>query len=215
MTFPHSPITLLAESSEEVQLKNTGKAEWEAQLTLPVWSEYTFDYKAFDLTQHSLETLRTAALHRETIAPVVELCVYTAEQDSLPNSAGKHSAALQYFLIHQADIQTKMLPELWRMVIECYQDSYNDIVAPGADHSATWEAAEEIANNPSSQDLESLKLMLSIQRIVLYPESKAGNAQLGLQFECAWDIEHGLEILLEQGGIVDIDAIGSVDTRDY
>lgn len=127
---------------------------------------------------------------------------------------GKQSAALQYLQDHQQAIESNVLLGIWRVVVECDWDAYADAIAV-ENVMVPWEALAEKANNPTEQDLQTMKSLMMLSTVTVFPGNESVPVQLSLSFECAWDPDHGLEVLIEQGTVKEIDVVGGLRACEW
>lgn len=179
----------------DIPLSRNSRELWEGEISLSAWAGYGNSLEACSLSAHQKQPTGPLALIVEPI-----------EQSFWRQQA----EALQHFLTNQQSIQAQMLRAIWRVVIECDKDAYDDVIE--ADDDLGWDAVTQKANNPTETDLQRLRSLMAPATLNVFPGNHHIPVQLSLTFECAWDPDHGLEVLVEQGEIKEIDAIGGLET---
>lgn len=194
---PSSPvereIATVALTRETSAYGQETTVHWKGTLDLPEWIGYV---------SHLVDQVEPDK--QQPLLGSIELCIIAT--DSLPlNHLGQQSTALEQFLEQQSTIQEKMLLEIWQMFVECYDSQYDDLFSSEDSELLSWEARAEKANNPTEADLAKLKALIGPYTVEVYPTNGEIPVQIMMKFGCWWDPEHGLEVLLENGEIKDID----------
>lgn len=104
-------------------------------------------------------------------------------------------AAYNYVIENQNNIRDSIITELMKVYPEMQSEyDYDE------------EEAEELM--PDISDREDLKKLIGLYRIHILNVSKNGIAYTGYEFDCTWEEEHGLGVMMYQDKIVEI---GGVD----
>ncbi|MEM9088238.1 MAG: hypothetical protein AAGC93_05780 [Cyanobacteria bacterium P01_F01_bin.53] len=198
-----------------IPVTHNGLNQWEGVLALEAWSSYGEHLTKAPFSQ----SLNTQRLRNESGLSTLYIQLL---KEATPNPDGQQAAALEYFLSNQQTIEARVLQEIWRVVIECDKASYDNAVATiisadnhpeiNAENDMTWEEIAKQAKNPTEAELQMLKSLMVIHTVIIFPGDEQVPVQLSLQFECAWDPDNGVEVLIEQDDIKEIDSIGGLTT---
>lgn len=124
---------------------------------------------------------------------VIDLSVNVDEED--PEIHEEQIRAYNYLIDNQEQIINAIL--------SCLYDRYPEI--KGADENG--EEGEEYL--PEVKDISDLKPLIELYHVHIIDVFKNGIAYIGYEFNCTWDEEHGLGVMMFKDRIVDI---GGSDT---
>ncbi len=87
-----------------------------------------------------------------------------------------------------------------KLALDAVMKFYHETILP------LWKANDyfgvpELA--PTVQNSDELEKLLSFPSLFLHPP-RDGLSSLGLSFECSWDVEHGVGVLLREGKIIQV-----------
>lgn len=102
-----------------------------------------------------------------------------------------HLAAYNYLVEHQKEIESNVLKAMASAYPE-WQVDYG------------YDADEIEEYMPNIQEEKDLLKLINLSNVYLINEYKDGIAYLGLEFECTWDDEHGLGVMMYKDRVVDI-----------
>jgi hypothetical protein len=103
--------------------------------------------------------------------------------------------AYQYLLDHQDEIRDASLAAIF--------EEYPRIRQRLLEQGFLDESEVQVLNRPSD-----LKSHIGLATVHLLRVVRDGAAYIGFEFGCTWDEEHGLGVMIHQGRIVEIPAMG-------
>lgn len=142
-----------------------------------------------DTTNHEL------ILHTQfhSFGSTVEV-LFTDTKDTLSETQKKN---LDQFV----DKQDLLSPEILKSVFEYYKSSY-------ADYKIGWKINGSISDKelekylPIPTTIENLKPFISPAIIHIQNQKDCKEGTIGIEFDCTWDIENGLGVLIENWKVV-------------
>lgn len=125
---------------------------------------------------------------------IIDLSVNVDEED--PKIHEEHIRAYKFLMDNQEQIINAIL--------SCLYDRYPEI-------KGTYEDGEEEGEEylPDVKDISDLKPLIELYHVHIIDVFKNGIAYIGYEFNCTWDEEHGLGVMMFKDRIVDI---GGSDT---
>ncbi len=113
----------------------------------------------------------------------------------IPSQAQREALAYQFD--HGPDVIRSVLAALL-LYYDRVRPAFVEFLGP---------AAKELMPDVTAPD--DLRILIDLRQVHVHPWEKDGVGYIGLQFECTWDQEHGLGLMLHQKRVVDI---GGADT---
>jgi hypothetical protein len=151
---------------------------WVADVTLPSWAGFTV-YPDADAVSRGEETSNGTA--RLSLSPV-------SSQERTPPTY-EQVVAFQYLLNHEPTIAANVALDL---VEYC----------PGHAYAGDDDVLLDVNR---VDDLRSLIRLIGVHVLNVFRD---GAACIGFEFDCAWDSEHGVGVMIHQGQVI---AIGQAD----
>ena len=118
------------------------------------------------------------------------ISVSDSSADKLPSESQRN--AMAYHLEHEERINGSLFEDL-RKHYDRIRPDYVEFL--GADATSLMPKIDDVG------DLESLVFFTGL---FIHPWTKSGHAFVGLQFNCEWEMEHALGVLMLKDRVVDI-----------
>ena len=115
-----------------------------------------------------------------------ELCV-------INEAGGEPSAQQERVFVHFLENQDTICNAVIQTIFRYYQSNWGYWRSGDAGHDLSI---------PELQSLSDLKTVVRFAGLYVYDDSNGGGAILGFCFECTWDIEHGLGVLVRDGRVI-------------
>ncbi|MHB8131598.1 MAG: DUF6985 domain-containing protein [Mobilitalea sp.] len=107
-----------------------------------------------------------------------------------------HENAFNYFVAHQSNIIDLVINEVY-LNYHSWQEKYE------------YDEDEKLSLMPNLTCIEDLKKLINPRKIYIMDIETDNIAYCGIEFQCLWDKEHGLGVMIHKSRIV---KVGGADT---
>lgn len=165
-----------------------GDYSWEGEILLPVWEGWAC--KAEQIYGGS-GAPSTGAVEVDILSPDDDEAEPTVEQGQALRDAMEHQAIVQ------------------QQIVKAVQSYYAELVERLGKHAHRFLSQGGLGLPARFDNAGELKGHLRPSRLHIGNTSRMGSALVGYEFECSWDVEHGLGVLVHDKQVI---AVGDSET---
>jgi len=109
--------------------------------------------------------------------------------------------ALSFFNEYRAEIVGNSLRAILEWYVP-YADEYRQVLQA---HSSPDDSLDDLDKDfPVIDNIDQLRALISLDCVVVHEASRGGVSDIGLCFDCCWDFEHGLGVLVHKLDVVEM-----------